>query len=71
VLFAARQEKMKILKKKKAIERKRNELVKCSTLGSFTESDLGKLCGSIRLKEDPIEIQKKMREEWERSYLQL
>ena len=71
MLFATRQEKMKILEKKKAIERKKNELVKCTSLGSFTESDLGKLCGSIRLKEDPIEIQKKMREEWERSYLQL
>jgi hypothetical protein len=27
--------------------------------------DTKKYCGTIKLKEDPLEIQKKMRDEWE------
>lgn len=31
----------------------------------FKSPDLKKYCGSISLKEDPLEMQKKWRDEWE------
>ena len=40
------------------------ELEKILELRSFKKGDLSKFSGVISLKEDPLEFQKKMRDEW-------
>ncbi len=56
-----------VLKKgasKKEIAAIRKKLDKLPVKGVDTK----KYCGVIKLKEDPMEIQKKMRDEWERNF---
>ena len=41
-------------------------LKKLVTPNNFTGLDARKYCGTIKLKQEPIAIQKQMRDEWER-----
>jgi hypothetical protein len=49
---------------KKGSDRKEIEKA-LSKIKSKRKFDAYKYCGTVKLKEDPLEIQKKMRNEWE------
>ena len=53
------------IKKGDSIEKINKQLTKLGKKASKKGLDAMKFCGTINLKEDPLEIQKRMRDEWQ------